>query len=109
MSTLAEIEEAADTLPPEQQQELLLSLATRLHGKGGRFRRRATSRSNRSKSGSRRMRPGTGASSPGREAVPRHEHAARGVRLGERIVEGVVCSRDSAPLGIARQPVGTGE
>ena len=35
MSTLAEIEQAADTLPPEQQQELLLFLATRLHGKAG--------------------------------------------------------------------------
>ena len=35
MSTLAEIEQAAETLPPEQQQELLLFLATRLHGKGG--------------------------------------------------------------------------
>ena len=35
MSTLAEIEEAADTLPPEQKQELLLFLATRLHGKAG--------------------------------------------------------------------------
>ena len=30
MSTLAVIEKAADTLPPEQQQELLLFLATRL-------------------------------------------------------------------------------
>ena len=35
MSTLAEIEQAADALPPEQQQELLLYLATRLHGKAG--------------------------------------------------------------------------
>ena len=35
MSTLAEIEKAADALPPEQQQELLLFLATRLHGKTG--------------------------------------------------------------------------
>ena len=35
MSTLAEIEQAAETLPPEQQQELLLFPATRLHGKGG--------------------------------------------------------------------------
>lgn len=35
MSTLAEIEQAADALPPEQQQELLLFLATRLHGKDG--------------------------------------------------------------------------
>ena len=35
MSTLAEIEQAAEALPPEQQQELLLFLATRLHGKGG--------------------------------------------------------------------------
>jgi hypothetical protein len=30
MSTLAEIEAAADTLPPEQKQELLLFLAARL-------------------------------------------------------------------------------
>ena len=30
MSTLAEIEAAADTLPPEQKQELFLFLATRL-------------------------------------------------------------------------------
>lgn len=30
MSTLAEIENAADALPPEQQQELLLFLAARL-------------------------------------------------------------------------------
>ena len=35
MSTLAEIEAAADTLPAEQQQELLFFLATRLHGAGG--------------------------------------------------------------------------
>ena len=35
MSTLAEIEEAVETLPPQEQQELLLFLATRLHGKGG--------------------------------------------------------------------------
>ena len=34
MSTLAEIEAAADTLPPEQKQELLLFLATRLRGAG---------------------------------------------------------------------------
>ena len=30
MSTLAEIEQAADTLPPEQKQELILFLAARL-------------------------------------------------------------------------------
>ncbi|WP_395735200.1 hypothetical protein [Prosthecobacter sp.] len=35
MSTLAEIEQAAGELPPEQQQELLLFLAARLHGRGG--------------------------------------------------------------------------
>ena len=35
MSTLAEIEVAADTLPAEQQQELLLFLATRLHAASG--------------------------------------------------------------------------
>lgn len=35
MSTLAEIETAAETLPPEQQQELLLFLATRLHATSG--------------------------------------------------------------------------
>lgn len=35
MSTLAEIEAAADTLSTEQQQELLLFLATRLHGANG--------------------------------------------------------------------------
>ena len=35
MSTLAEIEMATEALPPEQQQELLLFLATRLHGRGG--------------------------------------------------------------------------
>ena len=35
MSTLTEIEAAADSLPAEQQQELLLFLATRLHGAGG--------------------------------------------------------------------------
>lgn len=35
MSTLAEIEAAADSLPPQQQQELLLFLATRLHAAGG--------------------------------------------------------------------------
>ena len=37
MSTLAEIEAAADTLPPEQQQELLLFLAARLHGASGKL------------------------------------------------------------------------
>lgn len=35
MSTLAEIEAAADQLPAEQQQELLLFLAARLHTAGG--------------------------------------------------------------------------
>ncbi len=34
MSTLAEIEAAAEALPPEQQQELLLFLAPRLHATG---------------------------------------------------------------------------
>jgi hypothetical protein len=34
MSTLAEIEAAADSLPPEQKQELILFLATRLRGAG---------------------------------------------------------------------------
>ena len=34
MSTLAEIEAAADALPPEQQQELFLFLAVRLRGDG---------------------------------------------------------------------------
>ena len=36
MSTLAEIEAAADALSPEQKQELLLFLAARLRAKGGR-------------------------------------------------------------------------
>jgi hypothetical protein len=35
MSTLAEIEAAAETLSPRQQQELMLFLATRLHSTGG--------------------------------------------------------------------------
>jgi len=35
MSTLLEIEAAADTLPPEQQQKLMLFLATRLHAAAG--------------------------------------------------------------------------
>ena len=34
MSTLAEIEAAADSLPPEQKQELCLFLAARLRGAG---------------------------------------------------------------------------
>jgi hypothetical protein len=34
MSTLAEIEAAADALPPEQKQELLLFLAMRLRAEG---------------------------------------------------------------------------
>jgi hypothetical protein len=34
MSTLAEIEAAADILPPEQKQELLLFLVTRLRAEG---------------------------------------------------------------------------
>jgi hypothetical protein len=34
MSTLAEIEAAADVLPPEQKQELLLFLVTRLRAAG---------------------------------------------------------------------------
>ena len=34
MSTLAEIEAAADSLPPEQKQELILFLATRLRSAG---------------------------------------------------------------------------
>lgn len=34
MSTLAEIEVAADKLPPQQKQELLLYLATSLRGTG---------------------------------------------------------------------------
>jgi hypothetical protein len=35
MSTLAEIEAAADQLPPEEKQELLLFLAVRLRGERG--------------------------------------------------------------------------
>lgn len=35
MSTLAEIESAADALPPEQKQELFLFLATRLRAGPG--------------------------------------------------------------------------
>ncbi len=35
MSTLAEIEAAVDALPPADQQELLLYLATRLRGQAG--------------------------------------------------------------------------
>ena len=34
MSTLAEIEAAADALPPDQKQELLLFLAARLRAQG---------------------------------------------------------------------------
>ena len=37
MSTLAEIEAAADTLPPEQKQELFLFLATRLRSAGAKL------------------------------------------------------------------------
>lgn len=37
MSTLAEIEAAADALSPEQKQELLLYLATRLRAQGARL------------------------------------------------------------------------
>ena len=33
MSTLAEIEEAVNTLPPREQQELLRHLSTKLHAK----------------------------------------------------------------------------
>ena len=37
MSTLTEIEAAADTLPPEEKQELILFLATRLRGTGAKL------------------------------------------------------------------------
>jgi hypothetical protein len=37
MSNLAEIEAAADALPPEQKQELLLFLAARLRAQGTRM------------------------------------------------------------------------
>ena len=37
MDTLAEIEKAADALPPEQKQELLLFLAARLRAGGARL------------------------------------------------------------------------
>ena len=37
MSTLAEIEKAAAALPPEQKQELMLFLATRLRAEGARL------------------------------------------------------------------------
>ena len=37
MSTLAEIEAAADGLPPEQKAELMLFLATRLRAQGARM------------------------------------------------------------------------
>ncbi len=37
MSTLAEIESAADALPPEQKQELLLYLVARLRAQGARL------------------------------------------------------------------------
>lgn len=37
MSTLAEIEKAADSLPPEQKQELILFLAARIRAEGARL------------------------------------------------------------------------
>lgn len=37
MTTLAEIEAAADALPPEEKQELMLFLATRLRADGARM------------------------------------------------------------------------
>jgi hypothetical protein len=37
MSSLAEIEAAADALPPKQKQELMLFLAARLRAQGGRM------------------------------------------------------------------------
>lgn len=37
MNTLAEIEKAADALPPDQKQELLLFLAARLRAGGARL------------------------------------------------------------------------
>lgn len=37
MSTLAEIEAAADALPPEQKQELMVFLAAQLHAQGARM------------------------------------------------------------------------
>ncbi len=37
MSSLAEIEAAADALPPEQKQELMLFLSTRLRAVGARL------------------------------------------------------------------------
>jgi len=37
MSTLAEIEAAAEVLPPEQKQELIVFLAARLRGQGARM------------------------------------------------------------------------
>ena len=37
MSTLAEIEAAADALPPEQKQELLFFLVTRLRAQGAKL------------------------------------------------------------------------
>ena len=37
MSNLAEIEAAADALPPEQKQELMLFLAARLRAQGARM------------------------------------------------------------------------
>ncbi len=37
MSTLTEIETAAEMLPPEQKQELMRFLATRLRGEGARL------------------------------------------------------------------------
>ena len=37
MSTLTEIEAAADALPPEEKQELILFLATRLRGTGAKL------------------------------------------------------------------------
>jgi hypothetical protein len=37
MSDLAEIEAAADALPPEQKQELMIFLAARLRAQGGRM------------------------------------------------------------------------
>ena len=37
MSALEELEKAADTLPPDQKQELMLFLAARLRTQGGRL------------------------------------------------------------------------
>jgi hypothetical protein len=72
MSTLAEIEAAADALPTDQKQELILFLAAGCARVRANYHHRESSPANKLKSGSRMTNKVTATFSLDSEALPRY-------------------------------------